>query len=81
MKLANWRNSEGKTQPQLASELGCAVSTVARYENGTRLPGEAAMQQIFVLSRGRVTPNDFYPLDEWRDRFPALAALCDLEAA
>ncbi len=81
MKLADWRRSIGWSQPRLAAELQCAVSTVARYENGNRRPEEDALQRIFEISSGQVTPNDFYPIEQWRKRFPALAALCDRAAA
>ncbi len=62
VKLAVWRRNQGLTQQQLADELGCIVTTVARYETGRRKPDDATMMGIFGLTGGAVQPNDFYEL-------------------
>lgn len=66
MKLADWRRTKGWTQQELADELGCTISTVARYEGGTRDPEPVTKERIFLLSGGEVEPNDFYDLPRWR---------------
>lgn len=67
MKPADWRNSTGISQQALAEEFGVDFRTIWRWENGKRLPRKAEMERWFVLSRGEVTPNDFYDLARWRE--------------
>jgi transcriptional regulator with XRE-family HTH domain len=62
MKLADWRRGQEMTQQQLADELGCILTTVARYETGLRKPDDPTMIAIYRLTGGQVQPNDFYEL-------------------
>ena len=62
MKLRQWRISAKITQPELADALGTVLSTVARYENGTRMPEPETMRTIYTVTDGAVQPNDFYDL-------------------
>jgi len=64
MKLADWRRRKNLTQQQLADELGCIVTTIARYETGLRRPDGPAMIRIYKLTEGAVQPNDFYQLPD-----------------
>lgn len=66
MKLADWRRRKNLTQQQLADELGCIVTTIARYETGLRRPDGPAMIRIYQLTDGQVEPNDFYELPALR---------------
>lgn len=77
-KLGDWRRQKGLTQAELADALECTVSTVARYENGTRDPEPATKERIFILTEGAVEPNDFYPVARWKR---ALQALIDAALA
>jgi transcriptional regulator with XRE-family HTH domain len=72
MKLADWRKEQGWTQQQLATALECTISSVARYENGTRDPEPAMKERIFLLTEGQVEPNDFYPVARWRRAVAAI---------
>jgi transcriptional regulator with XRE-family HTH domain len=62
MKLADWRRRNNLTQQQLADDLGCIVTSIARYETGLRRPDSATMIRIYRLTGGEVEPNDFYEL-------------------
>lgn len=76
MRLAEWREAKGWSQPQLADALGCTVSTIWRYEAGLRDPDGATKERIFLLTEGAVEPNDFYEVPRWRRAVAgALAAL------
>jgi transcriptional regulator with XRE-family HTH domain len=81
MKLAEWRETKGWTQLQLAEELGCTVSTVWRYEQGVRDPETAMKEKIFLLSEGQVEPNDFYPVSRWRRAVASIVASALRKAA
>lgn len=61
MNLQDWmaQEPETRTPEWLAAELGCHVSTVYRYRNGTRIPGRNALRQLARLTDGQVTANDF----------------------
>lgn len=58
--IMNYRTLRGMTQSQLASELGCAASTVAMYETGKREPDMdtiEAIADIFNISICDLVPN------------------------
>lgn len=65
-RLGDWRRGKGWTQQQLADAIPCDLSTVARYEAGTRDPDKAIKERIFILTNGEVEPNDFYDVPRWR---------------
>jgi transcriptional regulator with XRE-family HTH domain len=50
---------------QLADAIDSVVSTVSRYENGTRIPERDTMKKIYIVSRGAVTPDSFYDIPAW----------------
>lgn len=81
VKLSDWRREQGWTQQQLADALDCTISTVARYEAGTRDPEPLTKERIFILTRGAVEPNDFYDLPRWRRALNAALALVTGRAA
>jgi transcriptional regulator with XRE-family HTH domain len=63
VRLAEWRKQQGWTQEQLAFELGCTQSFVSLTERANpQIPGRGWMLKIHQLTRGAVTPNDFYDL-------------------
>lgn len=64
MKLGDWRRREAMTQPDLAIALDVTLSSVARYETGTRMPEPDVMRRVYVVTDGSVQPNDFYDLPD-----------------
>lgn len=68
MRLAEWRKGEGKTQVWLADKLGVTQSYVSTIERATdnELPSKLVLIRIAMLTRFKVLPNDFLPLDELR---------------
>ena len=70
MKLADWRRQKNMTQQQLADDLGCIVTSIARYETGLRRPDSATMIRIYQLTDGEVQPNDFYNLPPLHGTLP-----------
>ena len=64
MRLAAWRQSKRRTQASVALALGVAVSTVASWEQGKKIPGAAFMVLIYRMTEGAVSPNDFYDLPD-----------------
>ena len=65
MQLREWRIKEGLTLSELADRIGSVVSTVVRYEKGTRLPERDTMKSIYIVTRGEVRPDDFYGVPAW----------------
>lgn len=68
MRLAEWRKGEAKTQDWLAEQLGVTqpyVSTIERAVDPV-MPGKMVLIRIAILTRLKVLPNDFIPLDDLR---------------
>lgn len=63
MKLGHWMQREKLTLAEVGERIDKHLSSVQKYVLG-RVPSKETMVRIFVLSRGEVTPNDFYDLPE-----------------
>lgn len=66
MRLADWRKSEGKTQEWLAGALEISQPLVSKIEAGGVMPRFAVMVRIILVTRFKVLPNDFFPIDRLR---------------
>lgn len=64
MRLAKWREEQDLSQAELAEQLGCDQSFISRIERATnpQIPSRGWMLKIHQLTRGEVSPNDFYDL-------------------
>jgi len=60
MKLKDYRLKHGLTAEQLALAVGVTKATICRYEKGKRKPKDEIMRKISEVTKGKVTPNDFY---------------------
>jgi hypothetical protein len=61
MKLAEFLSLSKMTQADFARATGLSQQVVGRYVYGHRVPRTEAMARIVAVTRGAVTPNDFYP--------------------
>jgi len=59
MQLVDWRRIKHMTQADVAKALGVIVVTVSRWERFERTPTAKLQIEIFKLTNGRVTPNDW----------------------
>jgi hypothetical protein len=64
MKLGDWIERERLTLEAFGRRINRNYTAVARYIRGERLPGRKTYIDIYVETRGEVTPNDFYDLPE-----------------
>lgn len=67
MTLAEFLKKRGISYAAFGRRIGRATSTVRRYclpagDPHRRLPDEAGMVEVYRLTGGQVTPNDFYEL-------------------
>lgn len=62
MLLADWLSQEGLTQRAAAARVGTAPNVFHRYVSGARIPAPAAIRQIYAMTGGAVTANDFHGL-------------------
>ena len=64
VRLADWRKTEGWSQQKLADELDIAQCNVSQIERvgSTQIPSREVMRKIWTLTKGEVSPNDFYDL-------------------
>jgi ribosome-binding protein aMBF1 (putative translation factor) len=60
MTLGEWIKREGISPTDLAKRMNKPQPTIARYINGQRIPEQPIMKEIFEITSGAVTPNDFY---------------------
>lgn len=75
MKLAEWKSQNGHTDESLAALIGdCSASSIQKWLRGERIPREEQMLRIFEVTKGDVTPNDFYQLPEGPASQPAEVA-------
>ena len=65
MKLRDWLSINGMLGAQLAELLGCTPQTISGYLKKNRIPRKSHMRKIYYITRGLVTPNDFYGVDAW----------------
>lgn len=59
-KLELWIEKSGKTQEQIAADLGVTQGSVSRWCAGEAIPRPEMMQKIVEYTGGEVQPNDFY---------------------
>jgi len=59
MRFADWLIRTGTTDAAFAVRAGKSRETVRRWKAGEREPDSEAMAQIFDLTDGQVTPNDW----------------------
>lgn len=79
MQLASYLEETGKTPEWLADQVGINPVSVRRYMRGERRPWPWVMSKIMAVTKGLVTPDDFFdPLPEpkkaARKKRPALEA-------
>jgi transcriptional regulator with XRE-family HTH domain len=78
--LAEWRDSKGLSQKQLADRLGCDVMTVSRWElHKTAISTDALAALAEALGGDMMEPEDLYhhpdkpsPNQLLRDQSPAI---------
>lgn len=61
-KLTRWCDENAINFSEGARRIGTVPDTFRRYAHGMRVPRPAHMVAIYLLTGGRVTPNDFYDL-------------------
>ena len=62
MKLDQWASRENLTYCEVASLIGRSPSVVYKWISGVTRPNEDGMAALYRLTRGEVTPTDFYRL-------------------
>lgn len=64
MQLKDWLTEEGQTLAEFGERIGRTAEAVRRYANGDRIPDRETMPKIAEVTKGRVTANDFFRIDE-----------------
>lgn len=62
MRLSAYLALRQLNDPAFAKLIGADRQDVHRYRTGQAIPRRAVMQDIFRVTEGAVTPNDFYDL-------------------
>lgn len=61
MKLSDYLKTEYDGQDKdFANEIGILDTSLSRYKMGIRQPSRKVMKEIMRVTKGKVTPNDFY---------------------
>jgi hypothetical protein len=67
MRLIDWIAAENLSYDAAARRLGLPNGTACRrYAHQVTIPRPPTMMQIYVVTKGRVTPNDFYEFPKLR---------------
>jgi predicted transcriptional regulator len=62
-KIEKYLEENGLTKTSFAKALGVTPVAVGRYISGERLPEPEIMSEIFKVTKGQITPNDFYGVE------------------
>ena len=62
--LRQWRTSEGLSQEEAGERVGVVRKTWHQWEAGDAIPKREAMARVYLVTGGRVQPNDFYALPD-----------------
>ncbi len=60
MRLQKWMDETGTSGRALAKALAVSCATISRFKTGTSYPSPEQAQEIFRITKGRVTPNDMF---------------------
>lgn len=64
MKLAAYLKAHEISLSDFARKIRVKQPTVSRYLAGERIPDQDTMKLIVRETRGQVTPNDFYGVEQ-----------------
>lgn len=64
MKLRDWLNKENKTISDMARDLELKHPIVRAWVIGLKIPRSFGMAKIVAYTKGEVTANDFYGIEE-----------------
>ena len=62
MKLLDYLNQQKLSPKQFAPMVGVSDESIRRYCKGTRKPNAEVMTSLMKATKGKVQPNDFFPL-------------------
>ena len=60
MRLLQYLSDGDLTYQAFAERIGVTQQAVARYASGERIPRREVMERIAYVTKGQVTPNDFF---------------------
>jgi DNA-binding transcriptional regulator YdaS (Cro superfamily) len=61
MKLSDYLETEyAGRDKDFADEIDILATSLSRYKMGIREPSREVMKRIMHVTKGKVTPNDFY---------------------
>lgn len=64
MKLKNFLDKESISIQQMANDLELPYEYIRRYVNENKIPRPETMAKIVAYTKGEVTANDFYGIQE-----------------
>lgn len=60
MTLEKWMRKKKLTDLEMANLIECSRSAITMYRLGQRIPRPQLAKRIAEVTKGSVTPNDFY---------------------
>lgn len=64
MKLKKFLDKENISIQQMATDLDLPYEYIRRYANENKVPRSETMAKIVAYTKGEVTANDFYDIEE-----------------
>ncbi len=68
MQLKDWLKKTETTVVQFAEDINIARYTLQRYLHQGRMPPPDVMVAIHSVTKGEVSPNDFYKLKKFKKK-------------
>ena len=59
-KLDKWLTNNSLTRQLFAKKINISTATLSRYLSGDRIPKQEIMEKIIKITRGSISPDDFY---------------------
>lgn len=64
MKLQKWLDRNNMSHKNFGQLVGVTASAIWYYVNGIKIPRPETMAKIVAYTKGEVTANDFYGIQE-----------------
>lgn len=66
MNLKKYLEKNKILKQELAKDINITYTAICSYIRGSRIPRKEIFKSIFLNTYGKVQPNDFFPIEDWK---------------